>query len=94
MTTQPAPLLTAELADSLVHLCQYMGGTDEVIAMLQALADKRTVNVRVMSEKECRAEFEAHWCPPDHDETPGFEVHKQFAWDAWLACARAMGAVR
>lgn len=84
MTTQPAPLLlTAECAAFAAKL-------DDIPSFLQirlqALADGRTACVRVMSEDECRAEFEA-W----------YFLH---AWklptpaEIWLACARANGLVK
>lgn len=49
---------------------------------------------RSATEADAREAFQAWWCPPDHDETPGFEIHKQFARDAWMACARHLGAIR
>lgn len=96
-----APLLTAEDAETLIWM---LSGFRNLIrgdktqgdiksAVLQALADGRTRCVEVLSEEEHRARFEAWWCPPDHDEAPGFQVHKQLAWEAYLACARANSLV-
>lgn len=92
MTTQPVRLLTPELAQNAYDSKDYTRGAFTQLA-LQAVINGRTACARVMSEDECRAEFEAYWCPPDYDETPGFEVHKQFAWDAYLASRRAAGLV-
>lgn len=90
LPTQPAPLLRAEMLDDVDGLSQLLDPCEEsngeLQRALQALADGRTVNVRVLTEDECRAEFEA-W----------YFLH---AWklptpaEIWLACARAMGAVR
>lgn len=95
MTTEAAPLLTATMATDCVPADNL--NADAYYARrvaLQALADGRTACVRAMTREQCRAAFEAYWCPPDHDEAPGFGVHKQFAWEAWLACARANKLVK
>lgn len=70
----------------------------------KALADGRTACVRVMTEDECRAEFEV-WaklrplyrdCLSTSQEHPGHyaDLGVEMAWMVWLACAHAMGAVR
>lgn len=72
----------------------------EIGEALQALADGRTACVRVMSEDECRAEFEA-WAVNNNmrnfsrREEDGEYCNgpAQAFWGVWLACARAMGAV-
>lgn len=84
MTTQPAPLLTAEMAREL-----YGDGLDKWDAALQALADGRTACVRVMSEDEQRTafyEFIDDWMRVNKSYPSGI--------DCWLACVRAMGAVK
>lgn len=104
MTTQPAPLLTASWADCLLGYIRKSSndnGGKKADAMLQALADGRTACVRVMSEDECRAEFEA-WAVNNNmrnfsrREEDGEYCNgpAQAFWGVWLACARAMGAVR
>lgn len=97
MTTQPAPLLTAEDAASLLD---WTSADNEMHAKFQAIADGRTACVRVMSEDECRAAFERDDNRPGHYYTErgkdGYYIHHStgLKWLGWLACARAMGAVR
>lgn len=60
----------------------------------------RTACVRVMSEDECRAEF-IKWARGAYEERQCvfdpqgvfFNPEVAVRWGAWLACARAMGAV-
>jgi hypothetical protein len=77
----------AKIANEMAHYDWVMPPPIEIWAQrLQALADGRTACVRVMSEDECRAEFET-W-----NATFGCTSIAS-GWNAWLACARAMGAI-
>lgn len=95
--TSRAPLLTAARAAHLLA-CPSDATLDQG---LQALADGRTACVRVMSEDECRAEFEA-WAVNNNmrnfsrREEDGEYCNgpTQAFWGVWLASRRAMGAVR
>lgn len=96
---EPAPLLlTAECAAFAAKLEDIPSFLQ---IRLQALADRRTACVRVLTEDECRAEF-IKWargaftkgecaCDP---QGVFFNPDVSERWGAWLACARAMGAIR
>lgn len=87
--TLPAPLLTQKEAQALLTVLGE-GPLREgcLVPPVQALADGRTACVRVMSEDECRAAFIAHY---GEDYVP---MYGTCEWLAWLACARACGAVK
>lgn len=80
-----APLLTKEMADAWIRGVPVL----ERYEVLKALADGRTVNVRVMSEDECRAEYAEQFLPP---EVPN--AIQEWHWLGYIACARAMGCCR
>lgn len=102
MTTKPAPLLTAEMAEEMVSWIESL--QPEEREALQALADGRTRCIQPLSEEEHRAEFEAWWVgvnpqisyaltrKPDTDKYMGRTA--QSDWIVWLASRRAMGAVK
>lgn len=91
------PLLSAEVCRK--YRNEFVGGlspqtTIDFLFGLNAIASGRAIVVPRMSEAEARERFQAHWCPPDHDEAPEFHIHKQFAADAYLAALRDIGAIR
>lgn len=105
--TLPAPLLTQKEAQALLTVLGE-GPLREgcLVPPVQALADGRTACVRVLTEDECRAEFERwigappfeHMCDRMSESSSWRGQYKryetQLAWCAWIECARAMGAVR
>lgn len=81
MTTQPAPLLTAEMVDLLdTH-------DPNVSDALDALATGRTRCIQPLSEEEHRAAYRA-WNGPNNRSASADPEY------IWLACARAMKAVK
>ena len=98
--TPRAPMLTPKMAAYAQH---HYPLTDVVCDALQALATGRTAVAHVLSEEECRAEFEAWWRTThpllgdqvDYKTTNGvyYEPTTRGAWNGWLASRRAAGLV-
>lgn len=98
--TPRAPLLTAEMADAALHYIRNASALQIPIPVpaahldmpvaLQALADGRTAVAPVLSEEECRAEFEALHA----DMVFVGDGMREFAYRWWLASRRALGLVK
>lgn len=92
--TLPAPLLTASDAKEARRMLGSMSmhanaeQAWRVYDAIEALADGRTRCVEVLSEEEHRAALQ-RWVRSQGGTDPNELEH-----DAWMACARAMGAVR
>lgn len=87
LPTQPAPLLTPELARELARMHQIR--PDNSREPLEALAAGRTRCIQPLSEEEQRTafyEFIDDWMRANKSYPSGI--------DCWLACANAMRAVK
>ena len=86
MTDKPV-VLTAEMAQS-VAACMDTG-TADCIAAVNDIATGRTAVAHVLSEEECRAEFEALHA----DMVFVGDGMREFAYRWWKASRRAAGLV-
>lgn len=88
MTPKPkVPLLGKTLARSAQQ-------SVEVNAALNALATGRAVTVKVMTEEELRAEFEAWWDRQSAGDLDAVPITAMIAASAFGALARAKGIVK